>query len=233
MTIVLGSVFRNSSSYVDRFFSQARNFRMQILDEIPIELLLVEGDSLDDTWARLENWQKMNTMANTSIKLIKRDHGGPEYGRIDDPVRWSQLAYAGNGVMENLPSDVSALIYVESDLIWSARDVNHLIDCLYGVYQCEAVAPLCKWLRNGNFYDTWGYRANGVKFASAPPYHQGLIPGKLIELDSAGSMIVMRGEVAKQVRFSEKDCIVGLCRNIRELGYHLRLNTNVTIWHPS
>ncbi len=232
MTIVVGSVFRNSASYVDRYFSQIRNLRMQTLPDIKMKLLLVEGDSKDDTWARLNHWRDMDILPNTSIELIKREHGGPDYGRIDDPKRWGQIAYACNGIMENMPDDTSVFMYVESDLIWSAHDVNRLIDGLYGIFQCDAVAPMCRWLRNGDFYDTWGFRAEGANFSPKHPYHPSIGSQSYFRLESAGSMVAMKKKVAERARFSEEDCIVGLCRNMRELGYDLWLNQNITIWHP-
>jgi hypothetical protein len=220
MTITMGSMFRNSTGYLSRYFAQAMQLRTALEHRgAKMRLVLVEGDSTDDTWVKLaeqtEWWDAV---------LVKRAHGGPRWGSVDDPARWRALSWVCNGVMEHLGTDTDALIYVESDLSWDAETMVALLDRLDNEH--PAMSPM-SFAENGNFYDIWGYRKNGCGFSMHAPYHPEL--NGITQIDSAGSCIVMRGDVAKQARFGPHDCVLGLGRSIYQAGFSLWVDPTLRV----
>ncbi len=243
MKVVLASIFRDSCPYLERYFAQVRALRDALLPDKEFRAIWCEGDSMDATYDTLKGWADHYV---PFIDLFQYHHGGPKYPSEDIEDRWRRIALVDNAVMERLPKDTDALIYVESDLIWQPQTMVDLVTLLK---KAEAVAPMCFHGDTKAFYDTWGYRGrNGVQFTRHPPYHDmlddpdgmggypgiGIIPeDNLYPLLSAGSCVVMRGEVARVARFGELDCIVGLGRSIREHGYGLWLAPDLAVIHPT
>ena len=236
MHIVLSSIFRNSTGYLPRYVNQVTRLFMELrLLNHSLELLLVEGDSTDRTWLDLSaTLDIFNAAYNVPGRLIPRSHGGPLFGSIDDEQRWRNISYACNGIFENLPAEFDALIYVESDLIWSPAVMLALLEDLADV---PAVAPLS--LYDGDkFYDIWGYRRNEIRFQPAYPYHPDLlgppdIGDHLYQIDSAGSCIALRAEVARLSRFAYPEIgILGFCKSIYDAGHALYIDPQQHVTHP-
>lgn len=232
MLITLASIFRDSMSYLDRYFGQADNlFRLLFNEGHGMTLVLVEGDSVDETWEALQDRVHQRFHSTRGVAL-KYDHGGQKFGSVDNPTRWSQISQVCNRALESVPLYSQAVIYVESDLIWEPGVMLALLGHLKKV---PAVAPMC-FHREGFFYDTWGHRKDGQAFRSSPPYHPALLsvqPGELVPIDSAGSCIVMRGEVARTARFDPpEEGIVGFCQNMALNGFQLYLDPKQRVTHP-
>lgn len=187
-----------------------------------MQLVVAEGDSTDDTWKMLESSLEDDDL------LLKKEHGGPKFGSVDHMDRWWRIALVCNAVMDAIPHDGRPVIYVESDLIWTP-DV--MISLLADLATVSAVAPMS--MRDGRFYDIWGHRGlDGARFSPHPPYHRDLEGAEgLVPIGSAGSCVVMRGDVAARVRFGENDCIVGLGRDLQQNG-GLYLDPRVAVHHP-
>lgn len=221
--LVIASIFRNSESYLWRYFTQLEELR----ENQRFRLVLAEGDSTDDTLDLLEK------QIGPKDTLLKVDHGGPEFGSIDNEQRWGQIAYVCNTVLDNLDlADDDKLIYVESDLAWSWTSMMRLAHHLDVI---GAVAAMSYHANSGKFYDTWGHVGlDGVPFSREEPYHSSLAnlkPGRLTAIQSAGSCIAVRGDIVNRgVRFSEKDCIRGFCRTIRD-HTALYLDTGAEVFH--
>lgn len=216
--VIVASIFRDSSDYLNRYFEQ-----VDALEEhLPVQLVVAEGDSTDDTWRMLEA-----SLEDDDV-LIKKEHGGPKFGSVDHQDRWWRIALVCNAVMEQIPDDGRPVIYVESDLMWPVETMLTLLDDLERV---SAVAPLS--MKDGRFYDIWGHRGlDGHRFSPHPPYHPDLEGAEgLVPIGSAGSCVVMRGDVAQKVRFGENDCIVGLGRDLQQNG-GLYLDPRVAVHHP-
>jgi hypothetical protein len=159
-------------------------------------------------------------------QIIKREHGGPAWGSVDDPARWTALSWCCNGVRDAI-TDEGALIYVESDLVWQPETMIRLLDHLDEHH--PAVAAMC-FTSGGHFYDVWGHIKDGTQFGPFPPYHEGLAPEGLTLIDSAGSCIVMRGDVARVAKFGPHDCVRGLGRNIYAHGFSLWIDPQAKVF---
>jgi hypothetical protein len=231
MILTIGSIFRNATGYLKHYFDQVVQLHGHLYPLSAVQLVLVEGDSTDSTWDDLSAQIERIRPLGIRSRLVKREHGGPVFGSIDNEQRWRNISYACNGVFENLPKVFDAMIYVESDLLWQPQTVLALVEHLKTV---PAVSPM-SFHRDGFFYDIWGYRRNGICFTPSPPYHPDLAgaPDNLLPIDSAGSCIAMRAEVARQARFAyPEQGILGFCRSIYDHGYSLHLDPNQRVIHP-
>lgn len=224
MIIALGGMFRNSAHYLPRYFSQVRELATLLeAGGHALRPVLVEGDSVDNTWAGLAHFTN-----DMDAVLVKRSHGGGPWGSVDDPARWKALSWVCQGVLDHVTKDVGALVYVETDLVWEPATMLALLQRLDDAH--PAVAPMC--FAGPNFYDIWGHRKNGVRFSPFPPYHPELAPSGLTQVDSVGSCIVMQGRVARAVTWGPDDNVLGLGRSIYENGYSLWVDPLLRVVHP-
>lgn len=221
--ILLTSVFRDSTSYVQRYLQQVADLRAATTT--PIHVVAVEGDSEDDTYELLAKSPEIDT-------LLVCEHGGQKWGSIDHPMRWRQIATACNtalcaAVRLSEPEDV--WLYVESDLLWSPLTMLKLISDLDNV---PAVAPMS--MMGGRFYDIWGHRKDGRGFSAHPPYYPGWERDShtLSQIDSAGSCWATNYEPLQAAEFGVKDCVLGVGRSIAEAGYSLWVDPSIAVEHP-
>jgi hypothetical protein len=229
MNVTLCSAFRNATPYLPRYFARidALDHALHALGH-RLTLVWGEGDSTDSTLAVLQA-----ATYRFRAHLVDCTHGGPAFGSIESVARFRQLAQVGNKIWAAIPENTDAVIYVESDLIWQPATLVALLDSLT-VY--PAVAPMILDSPPlDTFYDVWGFRRNGVRFAKQPPYYPGLThfraAGKAIQLDSAGSCLALRWSLAQWLHFPE-DCFVGFCRLLYERGGELWLDPTLVCLHP-
>ena len=225
MQIAIGSIFRNAAGHVQRYADQIAALRRAAPDNV-IRPVLVEGDSGDNTWERL------NELFPGCVE--RRNHGGPSYGSVDSVQRYKQFSFCYEGVLERLTPEDDVFVYVEGDLIFDPLTIYGLIEHLQkpGV---DMVAPFISFQKR--HYDTWAFRGmDGKNLGLFPPYHVELLedsPTGLYELSSAGSCIVMKGEVARRAHLVPAElCVVGLCWSARKLGYRLWFEPKLKVYHP-
>lgn len=223
MHVLLTSIVRNGAGYLDRYIKQTDALREQLHAMAwPLTVAVCEGDSTDHTDALLLEYAHTR-----NLHVYNYNHGGPAFGSVDNAVRWRNIARTWNYLFNQIAEiHFHALIYVEADLVWQPHTMIRLLRHLDKV---PAVAPMS--MLGHAFYDTWGYRACGRHFTAWPPYHPGLIDnrGELFRIESAGSCKVMRGEIARQCRFSETDAMLG--HDIYAKGYSLWLDPTVSVHH--
>lgn len=213
---------RNSADYVDRYMEQATRLHKEVGD--PFRVIVVEGDSTDDTWDRLQEYK-----AFASLTTLKVEHGGPPFESVDRPLRWRQIASVCNVGMvaaQRELDDDEPLVYVESDLIWEPETLARLVDHLH-----EFPAATCLSMQGARFWDTFGYRVGGRRFNPWAPYYPGAA-GSMKQIDSCGSVIAMRYEVAQDAFFGHTDCILGLGESIYAAGHSLWLDPTLAVHHP-
>lgn len=226
-SVVLCSSFRNSSNYIERYFEQVNTLNKLLTErDDSLSLVLGYGDSTDDTDALLTEQTKSGVKAT----MVDATHGGKAFGSIVDAERFKQLAYVANTVLASLPDDADVVIWCESDLIWDAETLVKLIDRLKKV---SCVAPMIMELSTGGFYDTWAFRRAGMPFEKQSPYHPSLNPfnDDLIRMDSVGSCVAMRADIARRVNLPDEDVIVGMCRQIYEMNESVWLDSSLTVYH--
>lgn len=225
MNVVICSAFRNAESYISRYFSQ-----IDALDRLltrrgdVLSLVLGYGDSTDHTDALLFE----ACSGGIGARLIDCTHGGKAYTSVVDAQRFRQLAFVGNRVLANVPDDADVVVYIESDLIWEPQTI---IELLNDVQWRDVVAPLIMEVSSSGFYDTFAFVKNGLNFIKAAPYHCG-VNGGMIAMDSVGSCIAMRADIARRFRLPDEDVIVGFCCQVRAAGYGIYCDTSLRVDHP-
>lgn len=179
MNITLCSIFRNSAGYLDRYFAQVDALR----EHVKVRVVGTWGDSTDDTAARLHKHE---------IEVEAFHHGGPDFGSVDNPQRWDQIARVVCRTLDRVGDPGDALVWVESDLIWEPDTFLTLLDDLE---VARAVAPQVLADGSDRWYDTWGFRKDGRLFNGFPPYWPGSMePEGFVKIDSCGSCFVTRGD---------------------------------------
>jgi len=224
VNIAVGSAFRNSAWRLGQYLARVQALRDHAGRDHVVRVIAVEGDSKDNTYELLRT-------AGPLVSVRKCSHGGPIYGSTERPERMKALSRVGNAIFEAVREDDDVLVYIESDLLWDPHTIGSLIDMAIrrdGGY--DVFAPLV--FAGLSFYDVWGFRKDGARFAPFPPYHSGLAKTGLTEVDSVGSCLVMRGDVARDVRIENEHCLVGWCESARSKGYRIATHAEFRITHP-
>ena len=227
MNIAVGSAFRNSAgAHLSRYIHQLDRFRVEALARgHHVRWIAAEGDSVDNTRMEILRFARQLPI---ELHITVRAHGGPVFGSTEGADRMKALSYVGNGILENVGPDVDALVYIESDLVWKPGTMLRLIDKLEG--DVDVVSPLI--FAGEAFYDIWAFRKGGERFGPFAPFHPELHPTELTEVESAGSCLVMRGEVARTCRIVDDMALVGFCRDARAKGYNIYVDPTERIEHP-
>lgn len=233
MNVTLCSAFRNATPYILRGMEQMA--RLGNLLDGHLHLVLCEGDSSDETYAALLELTPLPVKYGCyTADIFQHHHFGPDHGSVVNAERFANLSKVWNAIWTRIPQDADAVVFVEADLIWEPATILALLDDLAHV---PAVAPMIMLEREGwpkgFFYDNWGYWRGGIQIRTMPPYFADLTSdADLLELDSAGSCLVMRGNVARRVTWPPEDVIRGVCRQIREGGDSVWLDANLSVVHP-
>ena len=220
-TVAICSLFRNSAAYVDSFRAMVTS---QARRDIELVFSFVEGDSTDDTFARLEAWAR----DDSRVRLSKVDVE-PVADFADRVAKWAAL---GNVAIEQaLGTTCDRLLWCESDLVIP----NDLLEQLLSE-PCGIVAPAI--FLGSMFYDTWGFRGvDGARFTNHAPYHEEFRHHALVPLSSVGSCVLFRREMFERgVRFRgsyDDGLLVGVCRDGSALGFHTFMDSRVAILHPT
>jgi hypothetical protein len=219
--VAICALFRNSAAYVNYFRAIVT---AQARPNIELVFSLVEGDSTDDTYARLQAWAR----DDSRVRLSKVDVE-PVTDFADRVTKWAAL---GNAAVEQaLQTDCDRLLWCESDLVLP----NDLLEQLLPE-PCGIVAPAI--FLGTMFYDTWGFRGlDGTRFSNFAPYHQEFRHHALVPLSSVGSCVLFRREIFDRgVRFRgtyDNGLLVGVCHDAGELGFATFMDSRVAILHPT
>ena len=185
MVITLCSIFRNAEPYLERYLNQVADLRKEVDN---VRLVLAEGDSEDHTAEILD--RKIDLLD----LLIHVDHGGPAFGSVNNPQRWDQIAEVVKPTLQlALDQNPEVLVWVEGDLIWDTGVMLKLIERAR-VSPGRAVAPMVFAAGEDRFYDTYGFRMQGLPFLPSMPYFpkEGHREDELVKIDSCGSCFATR-----------------------------------------
>lgn len=225
MNVCVCSAFRNSQSYLTRYFAQVEMLRRKLGRRgDSLHLVLGEGDHIDETREKLPGWTK-----DFDAQIIQVDHGGYEYGPVVHPQRFRQLAYVWGCIWDWIPDNANVVVFLESDLIWHPNTMLALIERV--IQGFPAVAPM---VMDGptSFYDIYAFRRHDAPFTKSPPYYRNPPQaGGIMRLDSAGSCLAMRGGLARKLLWDD-EVIVGLCRQIHGQGESVWLDPALEVIHP-
>lgn len=239
MRIVVGSAFRDSAgAQVTRWLDQVLALKERVAAMgWDVSIIAIEGDSVDRTAYELcEGACDRGLRSNGGcVDIFTRRFGNPRHGSTEDPARMAALSEIGNTILDHVEPDDDVLLYVESDLIWTADTALALIyDSMRS--GSSIIAPMI--FAGEHFYDVWAYRKNGVQFSPSHPYHSDIahcfLEGAphIVQLDSAGSCLAMPGNIAREVRMTS-GALVEWCERARAVGYRILLDTTLRVEHPA
>lgn len=223
-------MFRDSTGYFDRYRRQVDAFS-HLMEERGdhVRVVAIENDSTDDTWEAINLWGHASF---TYLTLVKAHDDCPYWPSVDHRGRWRHIAWVCNQVLDEVDDRDDVLLYVESDLVWEPATMVTLVDHLANV---DAVScPNFADGPGGRYYDIWGSRRGGQRFAPWPPYHEDLVgwDGGLMEMDSVASVLAIRADIARKTRFQPEDAFVGWCRDICTQGGRIWMDMTVHVVHP-
>jgi len=230
MRVTCLSMFNNATGYLPRYFEQMARLRAALqADGHYLQLLLVEGDSTDDTWPQMHSEVEQYHFHAT---MWQHHHGQPLRRGTGHPERLANLSRIWNEMLDGVSPHADVVVIVESDLVWQPETMLQLIQRSRedGGIHCAMV-----WLGDEGsdlFYDIYLYRRNGVKFLNDAPYHADLVMGEPLILDCAGSCLVMPGSIARAHRTTAREELMGLCNSARAVGHAVILDSDLSIYQP-
>jgi len=225
MNINFCSAFRNSAHYVDKYLQRIALLRI-LMPNDSFHVVAGEGDSTDETKRMLELNAKWTQIP---VRVVDVSHGGPVFGSTEAPERMVALSKVCNTMLDNIDREADVLVYVESDLDWMPHVICTLIErALWRKDGFDVFAPMV--MAGEAFYDTWGFRCDGQRFSPFPPFHPALKGKKIVEIESAGSCLVMRAQVAHECRIRNDYCLVGWCEDARGKGYKIAACTDLEVY---
>lgn len=229
MNITLCSSFRTSCDYLRRYYQQAKALRHRLQTRgDTLRFVWGEGDSRDGTLTLL----RLMATELGDARIVDCEHGGAAWGSVVNAARFKQLAYVASRVWAAIPADSDVMVWVESDLIWDAATMTSLIG---QVAQYGAISPMVllerKGWPKGSFYDTFCFRLDGQHFEHHPPYHTGYNPDQPFRVDSAGSCMAMRGDIAQRITFDDSTIFPDICRQIAAGGSAVYVDPGLAVYH--
>jgi hypothetical protein len=254
MNICIISAFRNMSGRIHRYMAQVRelqNHARRDNQNHRIRVVAVTGDNTDDTERELLSLAGMFDIAD--IKIVNYDTHKPLYPSIEHKERLEALTgvmKAGMGAVAPAPRRGETVSYhpgvnlagikfddvvlcVESDLLWEPHQVGSIIDMAYRREQgFDIIAPMV--FAGDMFYDVFVFRKDGARFSPHPPYTHGMKLGahEITEVDSVGSCLAFRAELARTIKPIGDECLISWCNGARAQGYRVGVAQGFKVSHP-
>lgn len=234
MNIAVGSAWRDRAANVMPYLNRVAALR-DAREHHGVRVVAVEGDSVDNTRQTLEVGARC---LNLALDLRTCNHGQPWFGSVESEARFKAMSRVGNEIFEGVKVQDDVLVYIESDLHWDAATIWRLIDqvCRWQVTGYDVIAPMI--FAGKAFYDIWAFRGlDGVRWEPFRPYHKDADGDhqnghNLVEVSAVGSCLVMRGEVARNIRIKNDFCLVGWCQEARQQGYRVAVDMDAAVVHP-
>lgn len=175
------------------------------------------------------------------IDMILEDE--PDYGD-----RLATLSAAGDVALDAVRGDDDLVLWHESDLFSDDDIAERLMTAV------EKPAAIGAWpwlshcpgrqdlglpgrhrtlLPEPIFYDTWGYRKDGVRFGNQPPHHQCFTLDRPFRLDSVGSVVLIDAAYIRRGARMRGNGLVGLCADIRRMGGEVWCDPRVPVVQPT
>lgn len=223
MNIVVGSAFRDTPRWrAERYFDRVAALREHARAGHSVRVVAAEGDSSDNTRGLLAEEAARCRLA---VAFPECTTGSPRFGSTEEPARMRALSVVGNAIFGAVLPEDDVLVYVENDIQWDPFTIGSLIDAaLERRDGIDIWAPMV--MAGEAFYDVWAFRGlDGARFAPFRPYHSSfgerLAAGQPLEVSSVGSCLVMRAEVARQVRIADGGALVDWCEQARLAGFRI------------
>lgn len=166
-----------------------------------------------------------------------------DWPQSDDRILCLAVA-ADQGVAAALARGADRILWHESDLITSADVVQMLERTPAAVVGGWPVLPGegtpkdlmlfddAATFTEAQFYDTWGYRLDGVRYTNEPPHHPRHVADKPYQLDSVGSVALLDASYARSGARFAPGAFVRYCEWVVALGGTVWCDPRVPVVQP-
>lgn len=160
-TVLVYSVIRNESRYIDRYYDQVKEM-VSTFPKYNFILSIYENDSTDDTVAKIQSkdWSFLEDFSFISEKLMTKN-----YGSVKSKDRVRNLSIARNKAIE-VPGFLDRSDYVmmiESDMRFDMKTMKQILEFEKLEPNFDIVSGLT--VNNHPVYDSWATR-KGPRFTS-------------------------------------------------------------------
>lgn len=209
--LTIRSIFRDSSSYIYQYFYQIEHLLRALSADQHTHLVLLEGDSIDNTYELLEaNLNRLKHLFNITYDLIKFNTELPM--NLTGDSRMQRIAVAWN---KNLETKIESKlnIIVESDLIWDGACMSGMVANFNEIN--TVIAPMLLQ-ENGpdnlGKYDTWGFKRGNFALDGAPEYWKQTPQDKpnnpWLIMEKIGGFILCDTEAMRSAKWDKDTCIL-------------------------
>jgi hypothetical protein len=237
VNIVVVSAFRDMVGRTDHYMAQIDALQRHAWKDSTahtIRVAAITGDDIDGTETAL---MISASRYRIPISITRHDTNKPHYPSIEHTERLEALT----GVMKagmhavRVGPLADVVLYIESDLLWDPHQVGSIIDMAYRREQgFDIIAPMIFCGTGAQFYDIFVYRKDGARFSPHPPYTHGMRLGahEITEVDSVGSCLAFRAELALVVKPIGSECLISWCNGARAQGYRVGVAHGFRVNHP-
>ena len=219
--MTIASACRDSASRIETFRALVNGLDWPADD---LRIVVCEGDSVDDTRARLYAWAEQDAR----LRVTVCDTGAPRYGSVVNAARFRNLARVFNAALDAVDLAWSdAVLFAPFDIDYAPSLLRRLAG--HGV---DMVSPLT-WMGN-IFYDTWALTQNGVNWCNfTRAWADEHLGDRLIEMTTVGGTVLIDAAILRAgCRYTEAEVDQGLSKCARAHGYQLWADTGMHVYHP-
>lgn len=217
-------LFRDSEFYLDTFLSCLdKLIRFSLSRDYHIDMCFIEGNSIDNTYQRLDRW--LGT-CNCNYDFHKHD--------INEPSKYRRLAELRNIVLKSGVKGYHDYVFmIDSDTSFKEDLLQRLVISLERT-DGVIMAPMIYVENTEVFHDILAFVKDGVNFVNIYPYHETLPRySGIMDMDSVGDCFLIRADKIKNVKFDGGDQSeqIGFCRNIRKNGGKIYMDKRIAAYH--
>lgn len=234
MKILISAIIRNIEPWADKFLSGISGLKN---DSINVSYLLIEGNSTDETYPKLQKWADCN---NENVAALVKYDLPEEMATMNRVMASIELI---SEIVKFYSIDMEYIMLIDADIIEVPDNLlTTLIEHIKN-YNADIIAPYVLIAGTDKFYDTHVFRMNNKKFGHIPPYTpDNKAYTTPFEVDSVGTCLLFKADVFMEVVMENKkhreeyhnqkvDGYLGLCRTAKLLGYHIFADPTVRIAH--
>lgn len=202
--------------------------RIDRLTVPPVQIIVAEGDSVDETVRALYEWR----IADDRVKVVHCNTGLPRYGSVVNEERFSILSQVFNAALAKVDvKDSTHVLFLPDDIDYDADLLERLL-----AHDVDMIAPLVwgDWFGTPYFYDTWAFRrmGSGNFYNFSQAWARQNLGNALIEMESVGGTVLMRSTVvAAGCRYRAHDVDRGLCAMARDYGFSVWCDPTTHVRH--
>ena len=212
---------RDATQLLDVYRTQIAGLEWPARD---LRVIVCEGDSADDTAARLYAWAAQDDR----VHVVQCHIGKPHYPSVVDAERFAVLAQVFNTAL-----DAVDLLWTDYVLFLPA-DIRYAGDLLRRLvaHQVDIVAPFV--FRDGVFYDVWAFSLAGVDLpAFRRPETTKLYGSEPLSMTTVGGTVLIAADVLRAgVRYALSNVDRGLCEAAAARGFRIWSDPTLEVEHP-